>query len=52
MGDIDGVLAIPRGREEDVIGQALEKVRGENRVRDAIEKGMSATDAWERFGIL
>lgn len=52
FGDVDGVLAVPRGIVEEVIEKALEKAAGEKLVRKAIENGMSATDAFAHFGIL
>ncbi len=52
FGDLDGVLVVPRARAPEILEAALEKVRGENRVRDAIGRGMSARKAWETFGIM
>ena len=52
FGDIDGVVIVPRGRADEIIEAALEKVRGENQVRKAIEDGMSAVEAFETFGIM
>ncbi len=52
FGDLDGVLIIPRKHEAEVIEKALEKARGEKVVRKAIEGGMSATAAFQKFGIL
>lgn len=52
FGDIDGVLVIPREHEAEVIHAALEKARGENLVRKAIQDGMSATEAFAKFGIM
>lgn len=52
FGDADGVLVIPKEAEDESIRRALEKVRGEHRVAEAIRSGMSATEAFERFGIL
>lgn len=52
FGDVDGVLIIPSQVAEEVIEQALEKAAGEKVVRKAIEDGMSATDAFAKFGIL
>lgn len=52
FGDIDGVLAIPREVKDEVIEKALEKAAGEKVVRKAIEAGMSATAAFEKYGIL
>lgn len=52
FGDVDGVLVVPRGIVDVVIEKALEKAAGEKLVRKAIENGMSATDAFDHFGIL
>jgi regulator of RNase E activity RraA len=52
LGDIDGVVLIPRECEEEAIQRALEKASTENRVRTAIERGMGAVEAFERFGVL
>jgi regulator of RNase E activity RraA len=52
FGDVDGVLAIPREHEADILHKALEKVRGENAVRKAIEEGLSTREAFDRFGIM
>lgn len=52
VGDIDGVLVIPTAVEDEVIERSLEKASAENVVRQAIEAGMSATEAFERHGVL
>ncbi len=52
FGDIDGVLIVPKEHIEYVIEKALEKAKGEKVVRQAIEDGMTATAAFEKFGIL
>ncbi|HBP24217.1 MAG TPA: dimethylmenaquinone methyltransferase [Oribacterium sp.] len=52
FGDIDGVLVIPKEVKDEVIEKALEKAAGEKLVRKAIEGGMTATAAFEKFGIL
>jgi regulator of RNase E activity RraA len=52
FGDIDGVCTVPRKAEREVFVKALEKARGERRVQDAIREGMSAQEAFDRFGIL
>lgn len=52
FGDIDGVVIVPHASERDVIEAAVEKVRGENRVRTAIEGGMSTVEAFRTFGIM
>lgn len=52
VGDIDGVLVIPAEVEEEVIARALEKASAESVVRQAIEAGLSATEAFARHGVL
>lgn len=52
FGDMDGVLIIPQKHETEVFEKALEKAAGEKVVRKAIEGGMTATDAFAKFGIL
>ena len=52
FGDVDGVLVVPKEIVEPVMEKALEKAAGEKQVRQAIEGGMSATDAFAKFGIL
>jgi regulator of RNase E activity RraA len=52
FGDIDGVCVIPRKAEREVFSKAIEKARGEKAVRKALEAGMSAQDAFRKFGIL
>lgn len=52
FGDVDGALVIPGQIADEVIERALKKAVGEKVVRKAIEDGMSATEAFARFGIL
>lgn len=52
FGDRDGVCVVPRSAEDEVIHLALEKARGEKLVKKAIEEGMSACEAFEKFGIM
>lgn len=52
FGDVDGVLVIPKERAEEVLEKSLEKASGEKVVRKAIEGGMSATEAFAKYGIL
>ena len=52
MGDIDGVLVIPRAVETEVISRALEKARAEKTVRREIEAGTPSTAVFEKYGIL
>jgi regulator of RNase E activity RraA len=52
FGDLEGVLIVPRDAVEESFALGLEKARGEKLVKKAIEDGMSATDAFEKFGIM
>lgn len=52
FGDIDGVVIIPKTIEKEVVEAALEKVRGENRVRTLIEQGVPTRKVWDEHGIM
>jgi len=52
FGDVDGVVVVPSEHEAEVLEEALVKVRGENAVRRAIEDGMSAQEAFDRYGVM
>jgi regulator of RNase E activity RraA len=52
FGDRDGTLVIPRAAEEEALRRAVEKVETENAIRIAIEGGISATEAFEKFGVM
>jgi regulator of RNase E activity RraA len=52
FGDIDGVCVVPREIEQEVFTKALEKARGEKTVKKALERGLSAREAFDKFGIL
>lgn len=52
FGDIDGVCVIPQAAEEEVIERAVEKATTENQVRLAIENGMPAVEAFQKYGVM
>lgn len=52
VGDIDGVCVVPKAHEEEVFLRAFEKARGEKTVLKAIQNGMSAIDAWNKYQIM
>lgn len=52
FGDREGVLVIPREAEQEAVARAREKVSAESLVGIAIRDGMSACDAFARFGVL
>ena len=50
--DEDGVVIVPQSVAKDVVAAAWAKVHAENEVRNAIAGGMSATDAFKKYGVL
>jgi regulator of RNase E activity RraA len=52
FGDADGVVVVPREREDEIIAKAAEKVSGENHTRDALRRGEPLADVFRRYGIL
>src|SRR5215468_10584494 len=52
FGDIDGVCVVPVEVANEIFTKALEKARGEQLVRRALEEGSSALAAFEKYGIM
>jgi regulator of RNase E activity RraA len=52
FGDREGVLVIPSEVEGEAVAAALAKASTESKVATAIRGGMSAREAFERFGVL
>jgi regulator of RNase E activity RraA len=52
FGDIDGIVVVPAELAEKALPKALEKVRGENKVRDELAKGRSVREVFAEYGIL
>ena len=52
FGDIDGVLVVPAEAEIEVFTSALEKARGEKTVKQDLENGVTAVEAFARHGIM
>lgn len=52
VGDNDGVCIVPREAEAEVFAKAIEKARGEKMVQKKIQEGMSAKEAFEKYGIM
>lgn len=50
--DEDGIVVIPPEVEVEAIERAMQKINAENITRDAIKKGMKATDVYKKYGIL
>lgn len=51
VGDLDGILVIPQEVEDEVVEKALAKARTENELKNALLAGMSATEAFAKFGL-
>ena len=52
LADADGVVVVPQAAEAEVITAAWNKVHAENTVRDAIRGGMTASEAFRKYGVL
>lgn len=52
FADYDGVVVLPSEDWREAVELALEKVRGENMVREELRKGMKLRDAFTKYGIL
>lgn len=52
VGDIDGVLVVPREHEVDLFVGAFDKARTEKTVQAAIASGMTTTEAFRKYGVL
>jgi regulator of RNase E activity RraA len=52
FGDVDGVCVVPVRAADEVFTRAIEKARGEKHVRNALQSGMSAKQAFQTFGIM
>ena len=52
FGDLDGVCVIPKAAEQEVLNRAFDKARKEKVVRRALEEGLPAKEAFEKYGIL
>lgn len=52
FGDVDGVVVVPREIEKNVIQAALDKVDGENKVRDEILHGVKVSEVFRKYKIL
>jgi 4-hydroxy-4-methyl-2-oxoglutarate aldolase len=52
FGDIDGVVVVPAGLAESAFQAALEKARGENKVREELANGRSVREVFAEYRIL
>lgn len=52
FGDVDGVVVIPQERAAEVLAKAKEKVAGEGRTRDELQRGRLLRQVFEKYRIL
>lgn len=52
LGAEDGVLVVPAAVIDAVVAEAYDKSQQESKVRMALRQGMSAGDAYRRFGVM
>lgn len=52
FGDIDGIVVVPAALAERAFAGALDKVRGENKVREELARGRSVREVFAEYGIL
>jgi regulator of RNase E activity RraA len=52
VGDADGVVAIPRKIEKEVLKRAFDKVKKENATEAALRRGEKLAVVFKRFGVL
>jgi regulator of RNase E activity RraA len=52
LGDVDGVVVVPRRLADEAFARALEKVAGENRVRQELARGRSLREVFAEYRIL
>jgi regulator of RNase E activity RraA len=52
LGAEDGLLVVPAALIEAVVAEAYEKSQTESQVRVALREGMTAGDAYRRFGVM
>lgn len=52
VGDIDGIVVVPGEVEVEVVTLSLAKARAESEVRTALSRGMVASEAFARYGVL
>lgn len=52
FGDVDGITVVPAELADKALPLALEKVRGENKVRAELARGRSVREVFAEYGIL
>lgn len=52
VADSDGCVVVPAAIEDDIIAKAMQKVSGEDKMRDVLRKGASIREVFKEYGIL
>jgi regulator of RNase E activity RraA len=52
FADLDGIVIVPWELAEEAFPRALDKVTGENRVREELARGRSAREVFGEYGVL
>lgn len=52
VGDLDGVVVVPRAVERQVLELALQKTTAENHTREELEQGALLADVYAKYGVL
>jgi 4-hydroxy-4-methyl-2-oxoglutarate aldolase len=52
VADADGCVVVPAAIEDEIVAKAMEKVSGEDKMRDVLRKGASIKAVFEEYGIL
>lgn len=52
VADSDGCVVVPAAIEDDIVAKAMEKVSGEDTMRDVLRKGANLKQVFEEYGIL
>jgi regulator of RNase E activity RraA len=52
FADYDGIMVIPREREEEIIEKTIARVNEENLVRKHLAAGGTMAEAWEKYHVL
>jgi regulator of RNase E activity RraA len=52
VADSDGCVVVPAAIEDEVVAQAMEKVSGEDTMRDVLRKGANLKEVFKEYGIL
>jgi len=52
VADSDGCVVVPAAIEDEVIAKAMDKVSGEDTMRDVLRKGANLREVFTEYGIL